>query len=164
MLEHLAYFKVGFEAILPELFRYLVFYKAPGKTLGKDEYVGLTMHVHDNMRSTAKYLNDSKFEDMMAFWISCCWSKDYTANPPVSLKLKHTDVEWNNVPVSIYEVLLWYDKIIAYIDELGSLKNSLNQWWKTWLRRAYLVNVFVQILDYMGAHVQNLINEMPHVK
>ena len=160
ILQHFTLLKVSFENVLKDIMKFVVKWQAPGDKIGTQEYVGITMDIHEKFKQCANFFWKSDFFQLIPFLLRCCWSNDYSENPTLTIQLPMANINWFDIPISSYEVICVYDAIICMMDEFGVYKSSLNQWYKYKLTAECKIAIYIQSLDYMCLHVQSLINEL----
>ena len=157
LLHNCTLIKDTLQKLVTPLGQFLVTYAAPGPTIDDPKYVVFVMSLYDIGKRLFRLLSRSSFLPFMSFWLRCCWSSNYNLNPKVNISIKCASIEWTNVPVSCYEVLLWFDEVLALITQIGHSKYSLDQWYKYWMLKFVLIKAYIPIFDYICVHIQSKI-------
>lgn len=122
-------------------------------------YKSLHKHLKNRSSKCSKYLHNSPFTPFIPFWLKALWSHHYANNDVLNIKFEMCSIEWNNLPVSVFEVISWHDQICGMIRDFSQPGVVMDQWLKYWQLKCFQVQALIQILEYMklnvGVAIQN---------
>ena len=175
LLYHLTVFKVCFEKVSDTVNKFNLKYKnvprVPDANKSqtqkqktqelKNLFFSLTMDLYEKCKNCYAFVEKSTLVDFIPFLLRSLWSSDYAVNPVLNIKVKLTDIEWCNIPVSSREVLCWHDQIMGHIEVLGcSGKYTCPMWFKYWQFDGYTYDVLSQILTYECNYVEKALSSI----
>ena len=123
-------------------------------------YADLHKHIVDRSKKSWEVIQNLSITPYVTFWLKAIWSQHYIKNPELNLKFKMVKIEWNNIPVSSYEVVCWQDDILGMIAEYRCAEFLCDQWLKYWILKCLKNAAYQQMLQYMIDHVTAAINKI----
>ena len=120
----------------------------------------LHQHLKDRSQKCAEFLKYSPFTQFISFWLKCIWSQHYIKNPVLNLKFDLSDIEWNNIPVSSFEMVCWHDSIYGQIREFRQPGKVRDEWYKYVTLKSFKVQGYIQILSYAMTNISSVIGEI----
>ena len=117
-------------------------------------YADLHKHIFDRSKDIWQCIKNASIRPFVTFWLKALWSQHYIKNRELNLKFKMVDIEWQNIPVSSYEVVMWQDDIFGLIAEYRCSEYLCDQWLKYWTLKCFKNAAYEQILQYMIDHTQ----------
>lgn len=123
-------------------------------------YADLHKHLVDRTKDIWHTIFNSSIRPYVTFWLKSLWSAHYIKNGELNLKFPMVDIEWKNIPVSCYEVVMWQDDIFGLIAEYRCGEFLCDQWLKYWILKCFKNAAYEQMLQYMIDHVKLTIKKI----
>ena len=120
----------------------------------------LHKHLKDRSKQCGYFLKYSPFTQFISFWLKCIWSQHYIKNPVLNLIFDLSDIQWNNIPVSSFEMVCWHDSIYGLIRDFSQPGKIRDEWYKYWILKSFQVQGYIQILDYAMNIISSVIGEI----
>lgn len=162
LVQHLRIARAAFNKVVPIIAEYII-RNSPSLTGGAQlqdaQCKQFTMVVYNCCKGTYRYFVKSQFVPYIPFLLNSIFSADYTKNPKLTIDFILTDIKWTNIPVSNFEILLWWDMVVGFIDRLGMMKYTLDLWYKYWILSTVQIDGLSKILTFMIDHIEDILSK-----
>ena len=142
------------------LTQFIEYYSTPGPRIKNKQFQELNLDMYDAIKKLWKSLTLSNQLYTIYFCIRLMWPKQYLIKNRLTLSIKYSQVSLRSIPVSVYEVINWFDQIMAYIDSIYYCKYGLELWMKYKSIKMLMNDLYIQILQYMIDHTRPYVRQL----